>query len=148
MVKKNPGRLLAGVGDEAELVEEAPLVSNTTLLVVGSVVAAAIGGYLYFNRKTSPVQRNRRRTRRNGKGRSKPQPASGYAYLGDESVHDKNFRRVPDDAWEIVMITPSKAGPWHYLGKRTIDGSECNVWRVIEPMSGGPVWYAQTVQGA
>lgn len=83
--------------------------------------------------------------RRNG--RRQPQPESGYAYMGDESVHDKNFRRVSDDAWEIVMITPSKAGPWHYLGTRYIDGSRCNVWRVIEPMTGGPVWYAQTAHG-
>lgn len=88
---------------------------------------------------------NRRHLRSNG--RAKPQPESGYAYMGDESVHDKNFRRVRDDAWEIVLITPSKAGPWHYLGKRYIDGSQCNVWRVIEPMTGMPVWYAQTALG-
>ena len=23
----------------------------------------------------------------------------------------------------------------------------CNVWRVVEPMTGGPVWYAQSVVG-
>jgi len=77
----------------------------------------------------------------------KPEPASGYAYKGDETVHSRNFRRCSSERWDIVLITPAKAGPWKWLGTRTIDGTRCNVWRVIETMTGSPVWYAQSMAG-
>jgi len=77
-----------------------------------------------------------------------PRPASGYAYRGDERVNDRNFRRVPDDAWKIVMLCPER-GPdaFVYLGRRWIDGCEVNVWRYPDAGYGGPFWYAQPVAG-
>jgi hypothetical protein len=77
----------------------------------------------------------------------KPQPASGYAYMADDTVNNRNFRRVSSERWTTVLITPAKAGPWRWLGTREIDGTRCNVWRVIESMTGSPVWYAQSVVG-
>lgn len=82
-----------------------------------------------------------------GKQMNKAQPCSGYAYLADDTVNDRNFRQVPSERWTVVMITPDKAGPWEWLGTRHIDGVRCNVWRVVEPMTGGPVWYAQSMVG-
>jgi hypothetical protein len=61
--KKNPSRMMAGVGDEAELVEEEPLISSTMLLAVGAGVAA-VAAYFYFQRKPSGVLPNRRRRHR------------------------------------------------------------------------------------
>ena len=80
--------------------------------------------------------------------RARPRPASGYAYRADDRVHDRTFRRAPDDAWAIVLLAPDRYPvAFHWLGRRWIDGVQCNVWRYVDPLEGGPVWIAQSIVG-
>lgn len=56
-----------------------------------------------------------------------PRPMSGYAYLC--SSCRGNFRGAPDDDWDTVLIGDSEIRSARFVGKRTIDGSPCNVWQ-------------------
>jgi hypothetical protein len=72
-----------------------------------------------------------------------PKPESGYAYKGDDDVHNKNWKSISDEHWDTVMIMAPRAVHVKYLGRRDIDGSECNVWRIHDGYESAI--YAQTV---
>ena len=72
-----------------------------------------------------------------------PQPESGYAYRGSNHITGANWRKSKDAEWEIMMLSPERAGKIDFLGTRSIDGSRVNVWRIHDPMLGDFNYYAQ-----
>lgn len=55
--------------------------------------------------------------------RRKSKLESGYAF---KLVSSKNWKKAPDDDWEIVMV-----GEWtsHPIGSRQVDGSRVTVFQ-------------------
>jgi hypothetical protein len=63
-----------------------------------------------------------------------PKPTTGYAF----KYSGKSWEKSKSDSWDIVMISASDVSRAKYVGKKTIDGSVCAVFKV------GSAYVAQT----
>lgn len=77
---------------------------------------------------------------------SDPRMMPGYAFLLVDQGPSDAFV-CNDDYWEIVVAGDDVVAGARHLGKRSIDGTRCDVWIVGEGTADMSV-YAQTVAGA
>lgn len=66
-----------------------------------------------------------------------PKASSGYAF----KYSGKSWKASKSDGWDIVMISASDASKAKYVGKKSIDGRICAVFKL------GSAYIAQSAFG-
>jgi len=77
---------------------------------------------------------------------SAPRLQTGYAFVLVDEAPGHAFL-CDDGYWDIVVVGDEECEGARLLGKRSIDGSRCNVF-ILGESSAAPAVYAQTVASA